>query len=159
MAEKKPVLRNSCPGSLGRSVQPVNDENKDPKISSSTKAKSVDNNRASLEEKEETADSEAKLESSTPASDETGATIAPISLPTSIPTPIFLKRKLSAKEAIDCTPKRMRFALFARLLSLFLSSTTKRRKEQKTVQDDQDTSSKCRLFEGDDSSSDSDSSL
>lgn len=143
LAETKPVLQKSSSVSLEK---PVNDENEDPQHASPTKVKKLVNDRASLEEKEGTADSEKNLESSkVPTSDETGATIAPLSLPTSIPTPIFLKRKMSAKEAIDCTPKRM--------------STTKRRREQKTVQDEEDTTSKCRLFEGDDSSSDSDSSL
>ena len=98
------------PDSLEKSLQPENDENEDPQISSATKVKNADraenNETSNLEEKEETGEKSEISSKIKPASDETGA---PISLPTSIPTPIFLKRKMSAKEAIDCTPKRMRF--------------------------------------------------
>jgi len=127
LAETKPVLQKSSSVSLEK---PVNDENEDPQHASPTKVKKVVNDRASLEEKEGTADSEKNLESSkVPTTDETGATIAPLSLPTSIPTPIFLKRKMSAKEAIDCTPKRMRFAFSCELCLCFKYNKEKKRTE------------------------------
>ncbi|CAG5096112.1 Oidioi.mRNA.OKI2018_I69.XSR.g14476.t2.cds [Oikopleura dioica] len=115
-------------------IQCSDEENEDPQVCLPKRAKSTEDGV-----QQPLADNEDSSESNDPSEK------APAPLIASMPTPVLLERTRKTHDRKDATPKRM--------------STSKSRKEQKPTENKEDASFKARLFEEEDSATDSDSSL